>query len=78
MPTYDFLEPISFDVNAGGLTPAGYSDALSAWTNELTKQQFKVNTATLPAEVVNNKFVFDWGDGNTSKVNTFSAEHIYN
>tara|TARA_R100000329_G_scaffold73015_1_gene63527 strand:- start:1222 stop:5109 length:3888 start_codon:yes stop_codon:yes gene_type:complete len=78
MPTYDFLEPISFDVNAGGLTPAGYSDALSAWTNELTKQQFKVNTATLPAEVVNNKFVFDWGDGNTSKVNTFSAEHVYN
>ena len=62
MPTYDFLEPISFDVNAGGLTPAGYSDALSAWTNDLAKQQFKDNIATLAASkpfIVNNKFVFE-------------------
>ena len=80
MPTYDFTEPISFDVNAGGFTPVGYSDALSAWTNELSKQQFKVNTATLAAQkpfIVHDKFLFDWGDGNSSKVDTFSADHVY-
>ena len=79
MPTYDFTEPISFDVNAGGLTPAGYSDALSAWTNELSKQQFKVNTATLATQkpfIVHDRFLFDWGDGTSSKVDTFSADHV--
>ena len=76
MPSYDYSANIPFTITTGGLG----TDNLSAWTNELTRQQFEVTRNTLAASfpwVTRDRFVFDFGDGNSTTAKTFSASHIY-
>ena len=76
MPSYDYSQNIPFTITAGGLG----TDNLSAWTNELTRQQFQVNTTTLATNfpwITRDRFIFDFGDGSNTSVNTFSASHVY-
>ena len=77
MPSYDYSQNIPFTITAGGLGTGN----LSAWTNKLTQQQFEVTKNTLANNfpwITRDRFIFDFGDGNSTTVNTFSAAHVYN
>ena len=76
MSSYDYSQNIPFTITTGGLGTGN----LSAWTNELTRQQFEVTRSTLATNfpwITRDRFIFDFGDGNSTTVNTFSASHVY-